>query len=63
MDETKRLADDMLRGVRAIADELGETERQVYYALEKGNLPAFKRGKIWCARKSTLRRRLDSEVA
>ena len=64
MDDTDtkpgpRLADDLLKGVPAIARETGETTRQTYYALTHGLLPGFKRGKFWYARKSSLQRRFD----
>ena len=49
-----KLADDLLTGVRAIAAWRGEPERRVYHLLERRQIPAFKLGGIWCARKSTL---------
>ena len=60
-----KLANDILRGVPAIADYTGENQRQTYHLLETGKLPGFKMpgGQIWHARKSTLKRhyeRLDS---
>ena len=60
-----KLANDILRGVPAIADYTGEKRRQTYRLLETGRLPGFKMpdSKIWLARKSTLKRhyeRLDS---
>ncbi len=48
------LNDDLLKGVSAIAEFQGEKVRRVYYMLEKGLLPGFKRGSIWYARKSTI---------
>jgi hypothetical protein len=56
-DPQDDLANDLLRGVPAISRFTGETPRQTYYALTAGLLPGFKRGKIWFARKSSLRRR------
>ena len=51
------LAEDRLRGAKAIAKERGETVRQSYEALNKGHVPgAWKEGKIWNARKSEIRR-------
>jgi hypothetical protein len=62
---TGKLADDLLRGAPAIADEIGESLRQTYDLLEKGRLPGFKvGGRVWHARKSTLRKhyeQLESE--
>ncbi len=48
------LADDLLRGVLAIAEWRGDTERRTYYLLEKKQIPGFKIGGIWHARKSTM---------
>lgn len=45
---------DFLHGAAAIARFLGMSNRRAYYALERGDLPAFKIGSIWTARKSTL---------
>jgi hypothetical protein len=64
----EKLANDLLRGVPAIADYVGETTRQTYHLLETGKLPGFKMpdGRIWHAHKSTLKnhyRRLEGEVA
>ena len=54
------LADDLLRGVKAIAAFTGLKNREVYYLAEKGKLPLFKMGaRKWCGRKSTLRRHID----
>jgi hypothetical protein len=57
--DSESLADDILRGIPRIARFLGETERRAYYIAETGQIPAFKQGKLWLARKSTLRRHYD----
>jgi hypothetical protein len=67
MDERK-LADELLRGVPAIAKYVGETPRQTYEMLEDGRMPGFKTpgGRIWHAFKSTIDehyRRLDKAAA
>jgi hypothetical protein len=50
------LAEDRLRGARAIAKERGENVRQTYDALARGYIPgAWKEGKTWNARKSEIR--------
>ena len=51
-----RLANDLLRGVPAIAEYVGESQRQTYALLETGRLPGFKmpNGRTWHARKTTL---------
>lgn len=54
------LADDLLRGAPAIGRYGGWTLRQTYHLLENNLIPAFKVGKIWNARKSTLRRHIDA---
>jgi hypothetical protein len=53
----ERLADDLLRGVPAIADFIGESPRQTYDLLEAGRVPAFKLGggRIWYASKARLK--------
>ena len=63
----EKLANELLRGVPAIADYVGETPRQTYHLLETGQLPGFKmpRGNVWHARKSTLNehyRRLEGSA-
>lgn len=44
--------DDILRGVKAIAPFIGESERRTFYKCERGHISAFKEGRIWCLRKS-----------
>jgi hypothetical protein len=51
----QRVRDDLLWGVRAIAEETGQSERTVYYQLEKGLLPGGKSGQIWVASRQALR--------
>jgi hypothetical protein len=53
------LADDLLRGISGISRFLGEPPRRTYYLAETKKIPAFKVGKIWMARKSTLRRHIE----
>jgi hypothetical protein len=48
------LADDLVWGCKAIAIEIGRTERQIFWLLESGALPAKKIGGRWCARRSAL---------
>jgi hypothetical protein len=62
-DEDTSLADDLLRGVPAIARFLGDTERRTYYALENGQLPAGKLGSLWVASKTKLRERIEQIVS
>jgi hypothetical protein len=51
------LADDLLRGIKPIAEFIGETERRTYYLCEKGYVPAGKLGATWVASKRALRAR------
>jgi hypothetical protein len=51
-----KVADDLLWGVAAIAKEIGQPERQVYWRLENGQLPAGKSGQIWVASRQVLRK-------
>jgi excisionase family DNA binding protein len=54
------LADDLLRGVDAIAAFTGLKRRTIYHLAENGRLPVFKLDdRVWCARKSTLRRHIE----
>jgi hypothetical protein len=52
-------AEDLLRGVPAIAEYIGETERKTYYQCEKGLIPVGKLGATWIASKTKLRRHYD----
>ncbi len=58
---TETLAADILRGARAIGEYTGLPTRQVFYLVEKNELPVFRLGKIICARKSELRRELSAD--
>jgi hypothetical protein len=50
------LASDVLRGCPAIAQFIGLPERQTFYLLQRGHLPARKEGrKVWVASKANLR--------
>ncbi|MGC2080659.1 MAG: DNA-binding protein [Xanthobacteraceae bacterium] len=52
----ENVADDLLRGVPAIAEFIGESPRQTYDLLETERVPGFKLGgKIWYASKTRLR--------
>jgi hypothetical protein len=51
------VGNDLLWSVRAIAAEIGRTERQTYHMLTLGQLPAERVGGRWCASRSGLRRR------
>jgi len=53
------IADDLLTGADAIGIYLGWPARRVFYACEKRQIPAFKIGNKWCARKSTLKTHLE----
>jgi hypothetical protein len=49
------IADDLLRGVKPISAFLGESERRVFYLLERGLIPGGKIGASWVASKTALR--------
>jgi len=55
------LADDLLNGAQAIADYLGFELRETYHALERGYVPATKRGRVWIGSKRRLRRHYSGE--
>lgn len=54
------LADDLLRGSKAIAEYIGLADHQVEYLLKKKEIPAFQKGKVWFARKSELDKSFSS---
>ena len=55
MSENISLSDDLLRGVRAIAEFIGEDERRVYYKCEKSLIPCGKEGNVYIASRRRLR--------
>ncbi|MCK1317136.1 DNA-binding protein [Bradyrhizobium sp. 23] len=48
------MSDDLLTGAKAIGGFIGKTERQAFYMLEKKQIPGFKTGKTWNARKTSI---------
>ena len=56
----ENLASDLLRGVPQIGRFIGESDRRTYYLAETKKIPVFKMGKLWMARKSTLRRHYEN---
>jgi hypothetical protein len=54
---------DLLRGAAAIAAYTGENYRQTVYKLSTGQLPGYKIGATWFARRSKVRARLLGETA
>jgi hypothetical protein len=50
------IKDDRLEGCEAIGGELGLSEREVRWALERGLYPARKEGGKWVASRAALRR-------
>jgi hypothetical protein len=57
-----KIADDRLRGVKAIAEETGETERQVRQGIDMGRIPAVKEGGLWCASRGLLREQYRAKM-
>jgi len=53
-DDQSAPAADKLRGVKAIARYIDETERRTYYLLEKKLIPAGKLGATWIASRRAL---------
>ena len=54
------LADDLLDGADEIAAFMGWNKRRVFYAVERKLIPIFRVGNRLSARKSTLRRHVES---
>ena len=59
-DRAERLADDLLVGARAIAEELGLDPHQVYYLAENARLPIGRLGKNLIASRRALKRAMHS---
>jgi hypothetical protein len=57
------LADDLLRGVKPIAEFIGENDRRTFYLCERGYIPAGKCGSQWVASKRALRAHFDRITA
>lgn len=53
------IGDDLLRGVRRIAQFINEDERATNHKLATGKLPGGKEGAQWVASKRTLREYYD----
>ena len=58
-NEEETLAGDLLKGVREISGEIGDTPRRTYHLLETNQIPAGKIGGIWHASRRKLRKRYD----
>jgi hypothetical protein len=56
-------ADDMVWGAAAIGKVIRKTERQAFYLLEAGLLPARKIGRQWSASRSRLLRAVTGDVS
>lgn len=52
--EPLSMAGDLMIGIKSIAEFLGIPERQCFWIAENQQLPIFKIGRLWAARKSTL---------
>jgi hypothetical protein len=48
-------AEDLMIGAKPISKFTGIPVRKIFYLAETGRLPCFKLGKLWAARKSTLK--------
>jgi hypothetical protein len=49
------LAEDVIRGIKSIAQDIGESERRTLYLCERGYIPVGKEGRIWVASRRVLR--------
>lgn len=54
---------DLIWGAKAIGECIGRSERQTFYLLESGQLPARRVGNKWVASRAALYRSLVSEAA
>ncbi len=58
-NQSDTLANDILWGAQAIADEIGRDVRDTYYLLQQGHVDADKCGDLWVTTKSRLRRQFE----
>jgi len=58
------LANDLLKGAKAVADETGGTisQRQVYHLVERGMLPVIRKGRSMYFRRSELEAAFRAEM-
>ena len=49
-----QLSDDLMIGIKPIANWLNQPVRKIFYMAEKHQLPLFKIGGKWAGRKSTI---------
>jgi hypothetical protein len=61
--EPARLSDDLIWGVKGIADFIGKTERQAFHLATTGQIPTGKIGGRLVASRSALRRFFADIVA
>lgn len=55
MSTEPKIADDLIKGAKALSRELGWPARRIYHAFARKQLPLFQIGKTICGRRSTLR--------
>jgi hypothetical protein len=55
--------DKPIYGAKAIGEEANLTERQAFWGLEKGHIPADKMGRKWVTTRRRLRNRFNPEQA
>jgi hypothetical protein len=55
LDASQKVAGDLLRGLKAIGDEIGLSMRQTHYGLTQGRIPAGREGTTWIASRRVLR--------
>ncbi len=60
METKPKLADDLLLGGRAIAEELGINEDKLHYWIKKGRIPVGHIGKTMIARRSELQKAIKT---
>jgi hypothetical protein len=63
MEHDDSLAGDLLHGAKAIADYLGIDTREVYWQVERGNIPVTRMGRLIISSKATLRSRFIPKAA
>jgi hypothetical protein len=61
-DQDQPLADDLLHGGAAIGAFLGLKPGATFYGLQRGYIPATKRGNSWIGSKSRLKAHFNGDV-
>lgn len=54
------LSDDLLTGLKSMAEYAGITERRMHYLIQEGRVPVIRKGRLLFGRKSEMDRAFSS---